>query len=327
MFILAGVLILVALVAAALVLRQVVIAPLRRLAGDVRAVAGGDFERVVEPSGPREVAELGEDVEAMRGRIVAEIAALRDAETALITQARELQRSNQELEQFAYVASHDLQEPLRKVASFTQMLERRYKGQLDERADSYIAFAVDGAKRMQELINDLLEFSRVGRAGKPHERVETTELLQQAEARVAAMLEESGAEVVANGLPAVSGDPGLLTAMFQNLISNAVKFRGDDPPRIRFAAEPDGRFWRFSCTDNGIGVEDEYAERIFVIFQRLHTREAFEGTGIGLAMCRKIVEYHGGRIWLAPAEPDRGARFVFTLPADTTEEETHHEPA
>ena len=169
----------------------------------------------------------------MRGRIVAEIAALRDAETALIDQARELQRSNQELEQFAYVASHDLQEPLRKVASFTQMLERRYKGQLDERADSYIAFAVDGAKRMQALINDLLEFSRVGRTGKPHERVETTELLQQAEARVAAMLEESGAEVVANGLPAVSGDPGLLTAMFQNLISNAVKFRGDDPPRIR----------------------------------------------------------------------------------------------
>ncbi len=327
MYVGAGVLILVALLAAGLVLRRVVIAPLSRLAGDVRAVAGGDFGRAVGSPGPRELAALGDDVEAMRVRIVAEVAALRDAEAALIARTAELERSNQELEQFAYVASHDLQEPLRKVASFTQMLERRYKGRLDERADSYIGFAVDGAKRMQELINHLLEFSRVGRAGRPHERVETGELLAGARARLAAVLEETGATVEAGPLPAVSGDPGLLTAVFQNLISNAVKFRGDAPPHVRFAAERDGPLWRFTCTDQGIGVEDEYAERIFVIFQRLHTRDAYEGTGIGLAMCRKIVEYHGGRIWLDPSEAGRGARFVFTLPADPGEEESRHEPA
>jgi light-regulated signal transduction histidine kinase (bacteriophytochrome) len=257
----------------------------------------------------------------MRGRIVAELAALRDAERALLEQARDLQRSNEELEQFAYVASHDLQEPLRKVASFTQMLERRYKGELDERADRYIAFAVDGAKRMQELINDLLEFSRVGRMSAPHARVDTTALVADAKTRLAAALQETGGEVVADGLPTVTGDAGLLTAVFQNLISNAIKFRGDGPPRVVFEAERDGRFWRFTCTDDGIGVEDEYAERIFVIFQRLHTRDAYEGTGIGLAMCRKIVEYHGGRIWLAPSEPGRGARFRFTLPADPPEED------
>jgi light-regulated signal transduction histidine kinase (bacteriophytochrome) len=285
----------------------VIVVPLSRLSGSVREVAHGDFDRTVSVSGPREIAELGTDVEAMRDRIVAEVAALRDAEQALLAQARELQRSNEELEQFAYVASHDLQEPLRKVASFTQMLERRYKGQLDERADRYIAFAVDGAKRMQELINDLLEFSRVGRITAPHERVEVADLVAEAERRLGAALQETGGEVVADGLPAVTGDAGLLTAVFQNLLSNAIKFRGEDPPRVTIAAEREGRFWRFTVTDNGIGIEDEYAERIFVIFQRLHTRDAFEGTGIGLAMCRKIIEYHGGQIRLAAAAPGRGA--------------------
>ena len=257
----------------------------------------------------------------MRERIVAEIGALRDAERALIEQAQELQRSNEELEQFAYVASHDLQEPLRKVASFTQMLERRYKGRLDERADQYIAFAVDGAKRMQDLINDLLDFSRVGRMTRPHERVDANDLVEAARGRLSAALEESGGEVVAGDLPEVTGDAGLLTAVFQNLIANAIKFRGEAPPRVEFAAARDGAFWRFTCTDNGIGVEDEYAERIFVIFQRLHPRETYEGTGIGLAMCRKIIEYHGGRIRLAPAQDGRGAQFVFTLPARDPEPE------
>ena len=208
MFVGAGVLLLLSLIAAAIALRQVIVRPLARLATDVRDVAQGDFDHPVGSSGPREIAELGADVDAMRGRIVAEVAALRDAERALLEQARELQRSNEELEQFAYVASHDLQEPLRKVASFTQMLERRYKGELDERADRYIAFAVDGAKRMQELINDLLEFSRVGRMTPPHERVETAELVEEAKRRLGAGLQETGAEVVADGLPAVTGDAG-----------------------------------------------------------------------------------------------------------------------
>jgi signal transduction histidine kinase len=314
-------LVVLSILIATLTLRHVIVSPLGRLGRAVQGVVHGSFDRPIEPSGPREVAQLGADVDAMRERIVAEVAALREAELALTDQARELQRSNEELEQFAYVASHDLQEPLRKVASFTQMLERRYKGQLDERADRYIAFAVDGAKRMQDLINDLLAFSRVGRITAPIERVETSELLEQAAARLATSVNESGMEIAASELPAVRGDAGLLTAVFQNLISNAIKFRGDAPPRVEFHADRDGPFWVFTCSDNGIGVEDEYAERIFVIFQRLHTRDAYDGTGIGLAMCRKIIEYHGGQIWLAPAEPGRGARFHFTLPADEPQEE------
>jgi len=335
LFIGSGVLIILAVLVAAFTLRQVVIRPIARLARGVRRVATGDFQEPLVASGPRELYDLGSDVDGMRARIAAEVTALRDAERALIEQARELQRSNQELEQFAYVASHDLQEPLRKVASFTQMLQRRYSGQLDERADRYIEFAVDGAKRMQELINDLLDFSRVGRTTRPHEPVDCDDLVEEALRRLAARVEETGGEVVVDGdLPVVMGDAGLLTAVFQNLISNGLKFRGDAPPRIEIAAERAGGAWRFSVTDNGIGIDDEYAERIFVIFQRLHTRDAYEGTGIGLAMCRKIVEYHGGRIWLAPAEAGRGARFDFTLPAaerggpqTATEETPVHEHA
>ena len=310
-----GILVLLSVLVGGYALRRAVVAPIARLAHDVRAVAQGDFERELAPSGPKEIEELGQDVDGMRSRIVAEVAALRDAERALIEQARELQRSNEELEQFAYVASHDLQEPLRKVASFTQMLQRRYGGELDERADRYIEFAVDGARRMQELINDLLEFSRVGRMTRPHEVIPAQELVDSATARLAASIEDAGAEVVVHGeLPTVDGDRGLLSVVFQNLIGNGIKFRGEAPPRIDIAAERDGGAWRFEVTDNGIGVDDEYAERIFVIFQRLHTRDVYEGTGIGLAMCRKIIEYHGGRIALAASEPGRGARFVFTLP-------------
>ena len=319
-----GSFVLLAVLVAGFGLRRVVVLPIARLAHDVREVAQGDFEREVSASGPREIEELGEDVETMRARIVAEVGALRDAERALIEQARELQRSNEELEQFAYVASHDLQEPLRKVASFTQMLQRRYAGRLDERADRYIEFAVDGALRMQELINDLLEFSRVGRMTREHELIPAQVLVDSATTRLATLIDEAGAEVVVHGeLPTVSGDRGLLSIVFQNLIGNGIKFRGDDPPRVDIAAERDGRAWRFAVTDNGIGVDDEYAERIFVIFQRLHTREAYEGTGIGLAMCRKIIEYHGGRISLAPSEAGRGARFVFTLPIVEPEEGEH----
>ena len=316
-----GIVILLAVAIAAYALQRVIIRPIARLAEDVQAVAHEDFERALVASGPREIHSLGTDVEAMRERIVAEVGALRDAERALIEQARELERSNLELEQFAYVASHDLQEPLRKVASFTQMLERRYAGQLDERADRYIAFAVDGAKRMQELINDLLDFSRVGRMTRPHERVDANALVDAARGRLAAALEETEAEVVVGDLPEVTGDPGLLTAVFQNLIGNALKFRGEDRPRVEIDAAREDRFWHFSCTDNGIGVDDEYADRIFVIFQRLHTRETYAGTGIGLAMCRKIIEHHGGRIWLAPPPPEGGSTFCFTLPAADPEEE------
>jgi light-regulated signal transduction histidine kinase (bacteriophytochrome) len=242
----------------------------------------------------------------MRLHIVGELDTLRQVHD-------ELERSNRELEQFAYVASHDLQEPLRKVASFCQLLERRYKGQLDERADQYIGFAVDGAKRMQVLINDLLAFSRVGRLTREQVVVDCGEIAAQAVANLGPAIEETGAEIEVGPLPSVRGEPALLAAVFQNLLGNAVKFHGDQPPRVTLTAVRDNDSWTFTCADNGIGIEPEYADRVFVIFQRLHPKDAYPGTGIGLAMCRKIIEYHGGRIWL-DTDADRGTVFRFTLP-------------
>jgi signal transduction histidine kinase len=312
-----SIVLLLALALAALGLRRQVIGPIGALAERVRRVAAGEFERPIHADGARDIVDLGSDTEAMRARIVEEIREVERAREELDRQARELQRSNAELEQFAYVASHDLQEPLRKVASFCQMLERRYSGQLDERADQYIHYAVDGARRMQDLINDLLAFSRVGRMSHQHEPVDLNEMLQRAEGNLAARVEETGATVESGELPTVLGDPGLLALVFQNLVGNALKFHGDDPPWVRVDAERDGDGWQISVADNGIGIEPEYAERIFVIFQRLHTRVSYEGTGIGLAMCRKIIEHHGGRIWL-DTEARPGTTFRFTLP-DTEE--------
>ncbi|GAA0642912.1 ATP-binding protein [Kutzneria viridogrisea] len=304
--VLAGVLI--ALVVLLAVLSHLgVIRPVSRLVTEVRQVADGRFKHQVLGSGPREIVRLASDVDAMRLRILDELDAYQQLH-------QELTRSNSELEQFAYVASHDLQEPLRKVASFCQLLERRYKGQLDERADQYIGFAVDGAKRMQGLINDLLAFSRVGRVTREQVVIEAEAVLAAAKANLETAIEESGAEITAGPLPRVRGEVSLLTAVFQNLIGNAIKFRGQDPPRVSLTAERTGEFWTFTCADSGMGIEAEYAERIFVIFQRLHPKDAYPGTGIGLAMCRKIVEYHGGRIWLDATEGP-GSTFRFTLPA------------
>jgi signal transduction histidine kinase len=290
-----------------------VIRPIGALAERVRGVAGGDYDQPVHTEGAREIVDLGVDTEAMRARIVEEVRAVERAREELDRQRADLQRSNAELEQFAYVASHDLQEPLRKVASFCQMLERRYAGQLDDRADQYIHYAVDGARRMQDLINDLLAFSRVGRLGHKRERVDLNALLERTAANLGPRAEETGATIESGELPTVVGDPGLLALVLQNLVGNALKFHGDEPPRVRVDARRDGDAWEISVADNGIGIEPEYAERIFVIFQRLHTRATYEGTGIGLAMCRKIIEYHGGRIWLdTDAQP--GTTFRFTLP-------------
>jgi signal transduction histidine kinase len=310
----AAALIIGSVVGAGVLLRRIITRPLRELGRDAERVAAGSFDQpVAVAAGPREIVRLGEEIDAMRRRIVRELLEVEAARTQLEAQARELERSNTELEQFAYVASHDLQEPLRKVASFCQALERRYGGQLDERADQYIEFAVDGAKRMQVLINDLLAFSRVGRSAREMERVDLGETLADATSSLSDLLEESSATVQAEGLPVVRGDRTLLTSLFQNLLANAVKFRGAEPPAIRVVARREGDCWELSFADNGIGVEAEYAERIFVIFQRLHTKEAYPGTGIGLAMCRKIVEYHGGRMWL-DTDYGHGARFRFTLP-------------
>jgi signal transduction histidine kinase len=308
-----GVSLLVILIVLAFSLEISVIRPLSRLAADARTVADGDFTHHVDPGGPQEVRTVGIDVNRMRERILAELSAVRAAHTSLEARTEDLQRSNAELEQFAYVASHDLQEPLRKVASFCQLLQRRYAGRLDEKADQYIEHAVDGAKRMQQLINDLLAFSRVGRTAQRQEEVSCAVLLAQAWANLGPAVRASHATIEVGDLPVVLGEASLLTAVFQNLLSNALKFTGEQAPRISVSARREGEHWLFSFSDNGIGIPAEYADRIFVIFQRLHDRAAYPGTGIGLAMCRKIIEYHGGRIWLDTTVTS-GARFCFTLP-------------
>ncbi|MFD7657651.1 ATP-binding protein [Actinosynnema sp. NPDC059797] len=290
----------------AVVLYRILIAPLSGLAADVREVSSGDFAHEVRAGGPREVVMLGQDVETMRTRILSDV--------------KDLQRSNSELEQFAYVASHDLQEPLRKVASFCQLLERRYSGQLDERGEQYLRFAVDGAKRMQVLINDLLAFSRVGRITREQTLVDCEALVEQVMDSYSEVIERTGATVEVGELPTVRGEESLLSGVFGNLVSNALKFRGEDPPHVVISAERTGDLWTFTVRDNGIGIDTEYAERIFVIFQRLHHKDDYPGTGIGLAMCRKIIEYHGGTIWL-DTTADTGTTFKFTLPAVEDDEQ------
>ncbi|MEV7012509.1 ATP-binding protein [Streptosporangium sp. NPDC051022] len=310
-----------AAIGAALILRYTVLRPLAELSGQVRAVAQGDFEHTLKVEHPSELAELSSHVNSMRHRIIAEWRRVEAAQNKLEEQATELRRSNGELEQFAYVASHDLQEPLRKVASFTQMLEQRYGDQLDDRAKQYIAFAVDGAKRMQLLINDLLDFSRVGRMGGERTTIDAGLPLRSALNNLATPIEESGATVTSDELPTVHGNRTQLIQLFQNLVGNAVKFRSEEPPRVHIGVRRDGDMWEFSCADNGIGIESKYTDRIFLIFQRLHGRDAYAGTGIGLALCKKIVEYHGGRIWVESDAPEKpGTTFRWTLPIGETDE-------
>ena len=303
-------------------LRRWVIEPLEVVGADARAVASGDLRHPVTVRGPGEVATLAADVEQMRTTLVDEMGrtqeAQREVELAhaqLATQAEELRRSNRDLEQFAYVASHDLQEPLRKVASFTQLLQKRYGGQLDERADQYIEFAVDGAKRMQRLIQDLLGFSRVGRVGKELTEVDLTTALDEAVEQQSEAITDAGAVVTHDPLPVVVGEEPLLVQLFANLVANAVKFRHPDrPARVHVYARETDEGWELACEDDGIGIDPQYAERVFVIFQRLHAKDVYEGTGIGLALCKKIVEFHGGRIWIDQPASGIGTRVCWTLP-------------
>jgi signal transduction histidine kinase len=233
---------------------------------------------------------------------------------ALEEQARELARSNADLEQFAYIASHDLQEPLRSVSSYAQLLARRYKGKLDADADDFITYTVEGTVRMQELIKDMLEYSRVGTRGKDLEPTDGNDMLAKVLKNLAMAIEDNQSSVTYDLLPTLRGDGVQLSQLFQNLIGNALKFHGDRRPEIHVGAERRGDEWEFSVRDNGIGIEPQYAERIFVIFQRLHTRSHYSGNGMGLAICKKIVERHGGRIWMQ-SRFGEGTTFFFTLPA------------
>ncbi len=305
----------------ALSLRRLVTRPLEAIAADVRLVVAEDLTHEITGSGTPELVRLADDTEAMRHRVVGELQKVSAARAELLATNQEIARSNRDLEQFAYVASHDLQEPLRKVVSFTQLLQQRYGGNLDDRADEYIDFAVDGARRMQLLINDLLAFSRVGRNDQNFSDVDLDACLRDAELNLADVIGTSGATISSTPLPVVRGDRSLLTAVFQNLIGNAVKFRTEAPPEVAISAEQADDFWWFTVADNGIGIEPRFAERVFVIFQRLHGRAEYEGTGIGLALARKIVEHHGGQLWL-DTDDHPGARLCFTLPTENKGEHT-----
>jgi signal transduction histidine kinase len=241
------------------------------------------------------------------------------AEEDLARKVEELARSNRDLEQFAYVASHDLQEPLRMVAAYTQLLAERYRGKLDENADKYIGYAVEGALRMQTLILDLLAFSRVGRAESGRKNGDCNGALKIAMANLQTAIGESGAVITYDELPSVAIDQSQLVQLFQNLLGNAIKFRAAEAPAIRVSAEKQDSSWLFSVADNGIGISSQYQDKVFVIFQRLHTREEYAGNGVGLAICKKIAEYHGGRIWVE-SEPGCGATFHFTLPVRPDEQ-------
>jgi PAS domain S-box-containing protein len=247
-------------------------------------------------------------------KVARDITRQKQHQRALAAQDEELKRSNADLEQFAYVASHDLQEPLRMVASYTELLAEHYKGKVDEKAEKYISYAVEGAQRMQQLVKDLLSYSRVDSQAKAPELIKSDVVLKDVLDRLKVAIEESHARIAYDGLPALRADTVQLAQVFQNLIGNALKFHGECAPEIRIGAKRENDQWVFCVTDNGIGIDMQYADRIFQMFQRLHERGRYAGSGIGLAIAKKIVERHGGRIWF-DSRPEHGTTFYFTLPA------------
>jgi signal transduction histidine kinase len=283
-------------------LRRWVLEPLDRLREAAGRLREGDLSTRAGLAGRDEVAEVG--------------AAFDDMAENLEASDADLRRSNAELEQFAYVASHDLAEPLRVMAGYADLLSRKYAGELDERADGYIAGITDGSERMRQLIDDLLAYSRAGRRELDMQPVDMGRLVATVTGDLAVALREADAEVHADGLPTVTADPSQMRIVLQNLMANAVKFHSPDrPPRVDVVADRDGDHWRFEVRDNGIGIEPRHTERIFRMFQRLHTREEYPGTGIGLALCQRVIERHGGEIHAAPRPDGPGAVIAFTLPA------------
>lgn len=280
----------------------------------VECIKQGVTDYVLKDSLPRLPVSIRRALREQRLR-----AQRKQAENELALKVEELARSNRDLEQFAYVASHDLQEPLRMVAMYTQLLAERYRGKLDDQADKYIHYAVDGALRMQTLVQDLLAFSRAGREGTKMAQVDCNLVMRQILKNLEEAIREKNAVIRHDALPTVLANSSQLQQVLQNLVNNAIKFHGDKAPEIEVRAERNGVEWEFFVSDNGIGIAPEHADRIFVIFQRLHTREEYPGNGIGLSICKKIVERHGGRIW-AEAGAHGGTTFHFTLPASEEKE-------
>ncbi len=323
-----------------ILIRRWITAPIIELATDVRQVAGGAFEHPIEAGGSSEVRSLASDVDAMRGRILSDLHEVEAARGELARQSAALELSNRDLEHFAYVASHDLQEPLRKMSSFSELVLRRYGDRLDEQGREFLSFVAEAARRMQHLIKDVLEVSKVGRTSYPMEDVDLNEVLRSVTANLSDAIAETGAVIASDDLPTVRGDDALLAALVQNLIANSLKFRSTSPPHVVVSTEPpvsrrdvasagggsapaaaapvEDAMWRIAVADNGIGIAPEDADRVFAMFERLHKRSDYPGTGIGLALCRRIVEHHGGRIWLDTTYRP-GVRVVFTLPADLAE--------
>lgn len=298
--------------------------PLRQLVEATEKIGEGQLDIVLDTHRRGEVADLARSFSRMLARLDrtlvsrdtlrAEVEERKKAEALREQTLVALQRSNAELQQFAYVASHDLQEPLRMVSSYTQLLANRYDTQLDDKAKKFIHYAVDGAMRMQQLIQDLLSLSRVTTHGEGLVGVDSRLAVDRAMANLEAAITETGAHIWIDTLPMVTADATQLAQLFQNLINNAIKFRGHVLPHIRIWAEKNGHFWQFNIADNGIGIDAQYKEKIFIIFQRLHARHEYPGTGIGLAICKRIVERHGGRIWFSSAA-GKGSVFHFTLKA------------
>jgi signal transduction histidine kinase len=298
--------------------------PVRQLVNAAEKIGKGNLEQEISTTGRDEIGDLSRSFDRMtrslretlvsRDELSKEVAERKQAEKELKSTMVELERSNTELERFAYIASHDLQEPLRMVSSYTQLLERRYKDKIDNDANDFINYAVNGAKRMQGLINDLLMYSRVGTRGKPFETTDCNKVLDTALENLEITICENNATITHDPLPVVEADAGQMVQLFQNLIENAIKFHRDEPPRINISAEKQDREWTISVRDNGIGIEEQYFERVFAVFQRLH-RDDYLGTGIGLSIVQKIVQRHGGRIWIE-SEVGKGTTFRFTLPAN-----------
>jgi signal transduction histidine kinase len=291
--------------------------PLGQLTAAAVKMGTGDLSQRVKVTTRDEIGQLGTEFNRMAVSLSEKEAKLRDYAAQLEQKVEErtveLTRSNADLAQFAYVASHDLQEPLRMVSSYMQLIEQRYKDKLDAAGTEFMNYAVNGATRMQTMINDLLTFSRVGTRGKPFEPTDCEVILDQTLANLQMAIEESQAIITHDPLPTVMSDDTQIVLLFQNLIGNAVKFRTQEQMRVHISAQAKGREWVFSVRDNGIGIDPQYFERLFVIFQRLHSKEEYPGTGIGLAVCKRVVERHGGKIWVE-SQPGQGSTFYFAIP-------------